>query len=99
MMEHTFIFFFISNGSVFYFYGHPGKSTSHFIESLDLYRTLVALAFGSSALPQIEPGVEGEDVSPVFASPTSSSHPTNKTGAYSQACALTLSDKLYFGTL
>eukprot|EP00039_Didymoeca_costata_P032396 m.37670 g.37670 ORF g.37670 m.37670 type:complete len:611 (-) comp9338_c0_seq2:59-1891(-) len=61
-----------------------GQHTPHFFESLDLYRTLAALAYAGvdkSKMPPIESTVEGDDLSPIFQNPSS---PPIKTAAFSQ---------------
>ena len=60
---------------------HPetyGRQSAHFAEALDLYRTLAGLA----GLPgsAVERGVEGDDLTPVFANASA----VIKTAAYSQ---------------
>jgi iduronate 2-sulfatase len=55
-----------------------GRQTRQLAEALDLYRTLASLA--GFTPEQIEPGVEGTDLSPVFADPST----VIKTAAFSQ---------------
>ena len=55
-----------------------GRQTRQLAEALDLYRTLASLA--GFTVEQIEPGVEGTDLSAVFTDPTV----VVKTAAFSQ---------------
>lgn len=59
---------------------HPksaGARAPHFVELLDLYRTLAGLVLPGAA---VEAGVEGTDLSPIFEDPTA----TLETAAFSQ---------------
>ena len=59
-----------------------GRKTAHLAESVDFYRTLAGLALPAGADARIEAGVDGVDLSPVFAQPNLD--PPLKTAAFSQ---------------
>jgi len=61
-----------------------GKSTPHFFESVDFYRTIASLAFNSMAPVVIEKGVEGTDLSSIFADVEGVTNAPLKSTAFSQ---------------
>lgn len=64
-----------------------GQWTPHFFDSLDVYRTLVGLAYAGMApslIPPIETSVEGQDLSHVFADVVGTRASPLKNVSYSQ---------------